>query len=169
MSENKKNVTPGGLDEAAQKVIAEKDEQISNLLKDQEALRSENGNLTAENQALKTELENANKVIDDSNNEITTLKADNTNLNILCKDLETERDKAEELMTEMSKSLTKAQIAVKNGFQTVDHDGKTYGIHGKVFFFEGKEFTADQLLEDSELVGRLVKIGAGFLKEVKED
>ncbi|WP_454880645.1 hypothetical protein [Sphingobacterium detergens] len=162
MSENKKNITPGGLDEAANKVIAEKDEQISNLLKDQEALKLENGNLLADNQDLKNQL-------DDANAEVATLKADNSNLSNLCGELESERDKAEELMTEMSKSLTKAQIAVKNGFQTVDHDGKTYGIHGKVFFFEGKEFTADQLLEDSELVGRLVKIGAGFLKEVKED
>ncbi|WP_286727869.1 MULTISPECIES: hypothetical protein [Sphingobacterium] len=162
MAENDNKSTQQELDPATAKIIAGKDKEIAALTKERDALKSKNEDLTSKNSSLENDLAI-------TNTENSNLKVDNKSLSDSVDALTTERDEAMELMTTMSKSLEKVQKAAKDGFQTLDHKGKTYSIHGKTFFFEGKEFTTENLLEDSELVGRLLKLGVGFLKEVKED
>ncbi|MDR2274505.1 MAG: hypothetical protein LBF27_26600 [Sphingobacterium sp.] len=162
MAENENKPTQQELDPAIAKIIAGKDKEIAALTKERDALKSKNEELTSKNSSLENDL-----VV--TNTENSNLKVDNKSLSDSVDTLTAERDEAMELMTTMSKSLEKVQKAAKDGFQTLDYKGKTYSIHGKTFFFEGKEFTTENLLEDSDLVGRLLKLGVGFLKEVKED
>ncbi|HBI89413.1 MAG TPA: hypothetical protein DDY75_16365 [Sphingobacterium sp.] len=162
MAENENKSTQQELDTATAKIIAGKDKEIAALTKERDSLKSKNEELTTKNSGLESDLAI-------TNTENSNLKADNKSLSDSVDALTTERDEAMELMTTMSKSLEKVQKAAKDGFQTLEHNGKTYSIHGKTFFFEGKEFTTENLLEDSDLVGRLLKLGVGFLKEVKED
>jgi|GEM_PF-1232253 hypothetical protein len=162
MAENENKSTQQELDQTTVKVIAGKDKEIAALAKERDALKSKNEELTSKNSSLEKDLAI-------TNTENGNLRADNKSLSDSVDALTTERDEAMELMTTMSKSLEKVQKAAKDGYQTLDHKGKTYSIHGKTFFFEGKEFTTENLLEDSDLVGRLLKLGVGFLKEVKED
>jgi len=155
MAENENKSTQQELDTTTAKIIAGKDKEIAALTKERDALKSKNEGITND--------------LSEANSQITILKQSNAELSDTNATLATERDEAMELMTTMSKSLEKVQKAAKDGFQTLEHKGKTYSIHGKTFFFEGKEFTTENLLEDSDLVGRLLKLGVGFLKEVKED
>lgn len=161
MAENENKTTQQELDEA-KKIIAGKDKEITALTKERDTLKSKIEELITKNSSLESDLAV-------TNTENSNLKADNKSLSDSVDTLTTERDEAIELMSEMSKSLTKVQKAANDGFQTVDHKGKTYAIHGKKFFFDGREVTTENLLEDSDLVGRLLKLGVGFLKEVKED
>lgn len=155
------------LDPATAKVIADLEDKVRSLkseLDTNDQLHSdEAGKL---NVKIK-ELEEANATLTTSNDEFST------NKDYLEAELElitSERDQAHAEMLQMSKALSSAQVAVKNGYQTVDHGDKTYAIHGKVFNFKGHEYTSDDLLIDDGLVAELIKIKVGFLVEVvKED
>lgn len=155
------------LDPATAKVIADLENKVKALkseLDTNDQLHSDEvGKL---NLKIK-ELEEANATLTASNDEFFT------NKDYLEAELElitSERDQAHAEMLQMSKALSSAQVAVKNGYQTVEHGDKTYAIHGKVFNFKGREYTSDDLLSDEELVAELLKIKVGFLVEVaKED
>ncbi|MGA6117155.1 hypothetical protein [Sphingobacterium anhuiense] len=155
------------LDPATAKVIADLEDKVKSLeseLDTNDHLHSDEvGNL---NVKIK-ELEEANATLTSLNDDLGIVNGD------LVVDLElitSQRDQAQEEMLQMSKALSSAQVAVKNGYQTVDHEDKTYAIHGKVFQYQGREYTSDDLLSDAELVAELLKIKVGFLVEVaKED
>lgn len=155
------------LDQATAKVIADKEEVIQKLLKDAEQKEKDHRTEVGALDTKIKELEAANETLTASNSEFST------NKDYLEAELElitSERDQAQAEMLQMSKALSSAQVAVKNGYQTVDHEDKTYAIHGKVFQYKGREYTSDDLLSDAELVAELLKIKVGFLVEVaKED
>ncbi|MEN5054381.1 hypothetical protein [Sphingobacterium kitahiroshimense] len=155
------------LDPATAKVIADLEDKVKSLKSELDKNDQLHSDEVGELNVKIKELEEVNATLTASNDEFFTSK------DYLEAELElitSERDQAQVEMLQMSKALSSAQVAVKNGYQTVDHEGKTYAIHGKVFQYKGREYTSDDLLSDEELVGELLKIKVGFLVEVaKED
>lgn len=84
------------------------------------------------------------------------------------KELVEETSSYKQVIADLSAELEQKDQSLKSGYLTVKSNKKTYRVLGKKFSYQGTEYTIDDLLKNQKLIDELVKLGVGFIIEVKE-
>lgn len=73
-----------------------------------------------------------------------------------------------EVITGLKSELVAASKASFKKDNIVEFKGVNYKVIGEKFHFDGQEHSVSSLSENSELLGKLVELGAGFLEKIEE-
>lgn len=79
---------------------------------------------------------------------------------------EQKADDADSVVAQMSAELEAAQASAERKKPMITIDGTIYQINAKVFIYDSKEVTIEQLRENAKLQAHLVEIGSGILTRI---
>lgn len=99
-----------------------------------------------------------------SESQLQALQQENDSLKQENKNLKAELVEAEKLINEQQKQLSAEPVATIGGDIVVKHGKKNYRVTAKKFRLNGKEYTAESLAKNKELVEQLVKLGSSVLR-----